>query len=91
MLEKVKLSLRINNNAFDEEINSLIKSCKKELELVGIAPSILNSNDTMILQAITLYCKAHFGFDNSEAERYMKSYESLKILLSTNINYKYKG
>lgn len=91
MLEKVKLSLRINNNAFDGEINSLIKSCKKELELVGIAPSILNSNDEMILQAIILYCKAHFGFDNSEAERYMKSYESTKIFLVTNINYKSKG
>lgn len=29
MLKKVKLALRINNNAYDEEINDLINACKK--------------------------------------------------------------
>lgn len=81
MLDKVKLALRINNNAYDSEINSLINACKRELELVGIASSNFYTSDHMITQAIILYCKSNFGFDNSEAERYQKAYESLKSFL----------
>lgn len=29
MLKKVKLALRINNDAYDEEITDLIDACKK--------------------------------------------------------------
>ena len=39
MLNKVKLALRIGNNAYDAEITDLINACKKELELAGIASS----------------------------------------------------
>lgn len=95
MLGKVKLALRINNSAYDNEITDLINTCKKELELAGIASSKLessnnNSYDEMITQAIILYCKANFGFDNDEAERYSKSYESIKIFLCTNLEYREK-
>lgn len=87
MLNKVKLALRINNTAYDAEINDLINACKKELELAGIASSNINSNDEMIIQAVTNYCKAYFGFDNSDAERYIRSYESIKTFLCSNIEY----
>lgn len=82
MLDKVKLALRINNDAYDSEITSLINACKRELELVGIASSNFYTSDYMITQAIILYCKANFGFDNSEADRYQKAYESLKSFLT---------
>ena len=52
MLSKVKLALRINNNAYDEEINDLISACKKELELAGIASSNIDDNDPIIIRAI---------------------------------------
>lgn len=82
MLDKVKLALRISNNAYDGEISDLINACKRELKLVGIASSNFYKSDYMITQAVVLYCKANFGFDNSEAERYQKAYESLKSFLS---------
>lgn len=87
MLNKVKLALRINNNAYDKEITDLINACKKELELVGIAFSDLDANDEMITQAIILYCKANFGFDNNESQRFMESYNSLKAFMCTNQYY----
>jgi hypothetical protein len=34
-----------------------------------------------------LYCKSFFGYDNTEAERYKNSYESLKTFLCTNEKY----
>lgn len=87
MLSKVKLALRINNDAFDSEINDLIKACKKELELSGIASSNITDEDDMLIQAIIMYCKGNFGFDNSEAERYINSYNSIKAFLCTNQEY----
>lgn len=89
MLGKVKLSLRINNNAYDSEINDLIRSCKKDLELAGIASSKILVSDDMIVQAIIAYCKAYFGYDNPDAERYVRIYESIKTSLC--LNYINKG
>lgn len=82
MLNKVKLALRINNSAFDDEINDLIDACKRDLELAGIASSNINTNDEMIIRAINLYCKGNFGFDNPDAEKNIKAYESLKSFLT---------
>lgn len=86
MLKKVKLALRINNNAYDEEINDLINACKKELELAGIAPSNIVDTDPIIIRIIIFYCKLNFGLDNDESEKWLLSYESLKSFLC--LNYK---
>ena len=86
--DKVKLALRISNDFYDNEINGLIEACKKELKLVGIASSNFYTSDYMITQAVILYCKANFGFDNSEADRYQKAYESLKSFLTLCPEYK---
>lgn len=86
MLNKVKLALRIGNDAYDTEITDLINACKRELELAGIASSNIKDTDEMIIQTVISYCKAYFGFDNSEADRYIKSYESLKSFLCLNYN-----
>lgn len=81
MLNKVKLALRINNTAYDGEIQDLINACKRELELAGIASSNIRENDELIIQAIIWYCRFSFGYDNPEAERYQRGYESLKAFL----------
>lgn len=86
MLKKVKLALRINNNAYDEEINDLINACKKELKLAGIAPSNIVDTDPIIIRIIIFYCKSNFGLDNDESEKWLLSYESLKSFLC--LNYK---
>ena len=87
MLNKIKLALRINNSAYDGEITDLINACKKELELAGIASSNIVDTDEMIIQAVISYCKAYFGYDNAVAERYIKTYESIKTFLCSNKEY----
>ena len=84
MLNKVKLALRINNNAYDDEITDLIGACKKELELAGIASSNIIDTDPIIIRAIIFYCKSNFGLDNDEHEKWLLSYESLKAFLCLN-------
>lgn len=80
MLEKVKNSLRVSGNAFDVEIADLIEAAKLDLKISGVAK--ISDTDSLIQRAIIVYCKANFGFDNSEAERFQKSYDMLKQHLS---------
>lgn len=80
MLEKIKLALRIKNNKFDEEINDLILSAEIDLKISGIVN--VNQEDPLIAQAIKTYCKANFGLDNKDSEKYQRSYDMLKQHLS---------
>lgn len=80
MLEKVKLSLRIKSSKLDDEINDLIEACKIDLSIGGVRN--INDDDPIIQRAIIVYCKANFGFDNKDSEKYQKSYDLLKQSLS---------
>ncbi|EDT16368.1 head-tail connector protein [Clostridium perfringens] len=80
MLEKVKLSLRIKSDAFNIEILEMIEAAKLDLSISGIKK--INEADPLIQQAIKTYCKANFGLDNKDSEKYQKSYNMLKEHLS---------
>lgn len=80
ILEKVKLALRIKSNSLDLEIQDLIESAKADLNISGVKN--LDEEDPLIIQAIKTYCKANFGLDNKESEKYQNSYNLLKQSLS---------
>ena len=80
MLESIKFALRIRSSAFDEEIKELIESSKTDLKISGITN--INEEDPLIRQAIKTYCKANFGLDNKDSEKYQSSYDMLKQHLS---------
>lgn len=80
ILERVKLSLRISGNMFDVEIQDLIEACICDLKISGVVN--LDETDPLILRAVITYCKANFGYDNQEAERFQQSYDMLKQHLS---------
>ena len=82
ILSAVKVNLRLTTDAFDEaEIMPLINGALCDLQRVGINPSLLELEedkvDGLTLRAIVLYCKAHFGYDNAEAERFENSYNQV--------------
>ncbi|MFP3666554.1 head-tail connector protein [Priestia sp. SIMBA_032] len=80
MIEKVRKSLRISHTALDDDIQDLIDAALMELQLSGIKK--LDESDPLIIRAVTVYCKAEFGFDNPDAERFRASFESLRNHLS---------
>lgn len=82
MLDKVKLSLRIKTNKLDIDITDLIEEAKGDLKRVGIPEQIINKDDPLISRAIKLYCKANFGLENKDAEKYQKAYEMVRDELS---------
>ena len=80
MLDKVKLALRVSGTVFDLEIQDLIDAAKLDLQISGVVK--IDEEDALIQRAIIVYCKANFGYDNNEAERFEKSYDMLKQHLS---------
>lgn len=90
ILNDIKTALRIsiNNTAFDSEITDLIAAARGDLMLAGILPAKANDDtDPLIKRAIVVYCKANFGYDNPEAERFQQSYNMLKAHLTLSQEY----
>jgi len=78
MLESIRLSLRLTGDTFDTEIAEIIEACKLDLKLAGV--STISDDDPLVLRAVTLYAKGHFGFADI-GDKYLQSYESLKMSL----------
>lgn len=85
LLDDVKKALRISSTAYDDEVKDLISAGKSDLRLTGIYFKEETEGlplDTTIKRAVITYCKANFGYDNPDAERFEKSYVMLKQHLS---------
>lgn len=88
MLDDIKNVLRVSGTDFDVELNDLIESARQELLLAGVHATLANSNsDALVKKAIMVYCKAEFGFDNQEADRFRKAFDSLKQHLTLSSQY----
>lgn len=87
MLEKIKLALRVDSDDLDQEIQDVIDSCKADLKLSGVVESKIVDTDSLIIRAVKTFCKAEFTSDNTEAKRYINSYEMLKNHLCLSTDY----
>lgn len=88
ILDDVKKALRITATAFDGEVLDLIAAARDDLRLSGtLSTKVADDSDTLIKRAITVYCKANFGYDNADAERFQKSYDSLKSHITLSQEY----
>lgn len=88
LLNKIKNSLRVSGIDFlEEEIKDLIDAAKSDLELSGIKRNKIIDDNPLIIRAITSYCKANFGYDNQEAERFQNSYECIKNHMALSVYY----
>ena len=88
MLEDVKRELRITNTAYDLEVLDLIEAAKLDLKIPQINELKILESDPLIKRAIILYCKANFGLENKDSEKYQKSYDNLVEKLSLSLFYK---
>lgn len=88
MLDKLKLLLRISNDAYDDEITDLIESVQSDLLLHGIKFDLVaDLTDGLICRCVSLYVKANFGWDNLDREGLLKSYYMLRDHLSYSVDY----
>lgn len=79
MLTDIKKICGINNNEFDEIIQTTINSAKADLKACGIAENKIIETDPLIYSAIISYTKAFIDVENSEL--YMNAYGMQKDAL----------
>lgn len=81
LTERIRGALRISSQAeaITQEIEDCIAACKRDMQQVGI--NNLDETDALIIRAITIYCKAEFGY-SEKAQQFRQSYDSLKLALS---------
>jgi len=90
ILNDIKTALRISegNTAYEGEILDLIAAARADLRLSGILESKVNDDiDPLIKRAITVYVKAHFGWNNPDAEKLQQSYAMIKGHLALSQEY----
>ncbi|OPJ58445.1 head-tail connector protein [Clostridium oryzae] len=91
LIDKVKLSLKIDDSTMDEDIQDSIAAAKADLELSGVAKSNIVETDPLIIRAVKTFCKAEYSISNEEANRYRDWYNSLKTSLAASTKYNTEG
>ncbi len=86
MLEKVKMSLRITTDAFDDELQNLIAAAFLDIGITDVNPTSLECPDALVSLAVITYCKMHFGAPE-EYDRLEKSYWEQKAQLLMSSSY----
>lgn len=86
LTEKMRAALRISSTSekITAEIEDCIAACKADLANDGI--KAIDEGDALIIRAVTLYCKAEFGY-NDKAEKFRQSYDTLKMRLALSQEY----
>lgn len=92
LIDDVKAANRIttHDDGILGELEDLIEAAKMDLIITGIDAvkvETQNESDPLIKRAIVLYTKAHFGYQNDDAERLSHSYQLLRDKLSMDIDY----
>lgn len=78
--DSIKTVLRISSDAMDSEVYGIIGAAVNDMLTKGVSPVWLGTDvdelPPLAKQAVVFYAKAHFGYDNSEADRFQGSYDS---------------
>lgn len=85
LLDACRAALRIPAfcNDFDEEIADVIDAARAEMVAGGVSDAKAHDDeDGRVRLAIKVYVKANFGMDNPDAERFVKSFETMLTSMS---------
>lgn len=86
ILDDVKLALRITENEFDSELNTLISASLFDLGIAGVNGEQVTADNALVNRAIITYCKMNFGQpDNYDVLK--KSYDEQKAQMSMATGY----
>lgn len=82
-LAAVKLALRITSNAYDSELDLLIKAALRDLSIAGVKYC---KGDSLVTRAVITYCRCHFGTP-PDYDRIKASYDEQKAQLMVATGY----
>lgn len=77
LLDEMRVRLRVSTDMTDSEIEGEIYAAIADMRRVGVKENLLDVEEPspLVKHAIALYCKAYYGYDNSEREQFVKAYE----------------
>lgn len=78
-LVEYKTALRITHDRLNDDIQSNVEACKKDMERVGIAKT--DDTDPLIHKVIELFLKWQYNF-MGEGEKYERAYKEMRDGLS---------
>lgn len=85
LIDDIRLYIRMKNTVYNGEITDLIAAAEADLSVGGV--EVVEETDPLTKQAIKLYCKANFGYDEN-ADKFERAYQSLKISMALCGDYK---
>lgn len=77
-------AVRVKSSVSKEEITDLAEACIKDLEIAGVY--VTDAEDPLCRQAVKLYCKAHYGYDD-DSEKFGEAYTALKDAMALSGDY----
>lgn len=83
LTEKLRKRIRAMSDSSNGEIEDLVKSCRKELGMAGVYG---DESDPTYYQAIVLYCKANYGYDE-DTERFQMAFQALRDAMNLSGDY----
>lgn len=78
-LTRIKLAIRTSHSKLDEDIQADIDACLADLKACGIIYA--GEEDSLIFNAIKLYCRSLYTDDTAKAAAYLERYEKQKAFL----------
>lgn len=75
--DDVRTALRVRSTMTDVEIDALISAAREDMRRIGIREELLQERSMSDLAkfAVIAFCKANYGFDNTEGPTYFERYK----------------
>ncbi len=85
LVEEIKRAVRVKSPDADGEIKVLAQACFSEMRIAGV--NITNPQDPLAKQAVILYCKGHYGYDD-KPEGFLVAYGALRDAMALSSEYR---
>lgn len=86
LLDRLARAVRAMSDNARDEVKELAAACVLDLEIAGV---YVIDGDALCEQAMKLYCKAHYGYDE-DSERFGAAYAALKDAMALSGDYRKK-
>lgn len=73
-LDDLKSYIRVTSESSGKEVIDLVEAAVNDMRIKGVISK--GEKDPLSRQAIKLYCKGHYGYDE-DTERFQNAYKSL--------------
>lgn len=87
-IDNLMRAIRVKSETARNEVTDLVKAAVRDLDIAGVY--VLNAEEPLCERAITLYCKANYGYDK-DSEKFRAAYAALRDSMALSGDYAKKS